>query len=161
MSKNQNQNQNPSPTPLFQLRRIRKQFGETLAVDLDELDVSADEILCLLGPTGAGKSTLLRILAAVDRPTSGEALLEGTSLASESLPLATRRRITLVFQRPALLSGTVRWNVEYGLRLRDGNNISGEQVNRILDRLSLTDLAEQSARTLSGGQTQLVALARA
>lgn len=148
-----------SETPLFQLRRVRKQYGDTLAVDVENLDVQTGETLCLLGPTGAGKSTLLRLLAAVERPTTGEVFFRGDLLRIESLPLATRRRIAMVFQRPMLLTGTVRWNVEYGLRMRNSKGF--DTVDRILEVLGLTRLAGQSAHTLSGGQTQLVALARA
>lgn len=148
-----------SEPPLFQLRQICKQYGNTLAVDVENLEVQPGETLCLLGPTGAGKSTLLRLLAAVERPTAGEVLFQGDSLRIESLPLATRRRIAMVFQRPMLLMGTVRWNVEYGLRVR--HDKGPDKVDRILELLGLIGLAEQSAHTLSGGQTQLVALARA
>jgi tungstate transport system ATP-binding protein len=68
--------------------------------------------------------------------------------------------MTLVHQRPVLLTGTVRLNVEYGLRLR-GSRDRARKVDGILDRLGLTRIASQSSQTLSGGQTQLVALARA
>jgi len=147
--------------PLFQLRRVRAQYGRTLAVDVESFDVPGGEILCLLGPTGAGKSTLLRLLAGVERPTAGELLFRGTPLRPDSLSLAARRSITMVFQRPALLTGTVRCNVEYGLRLRQGRRFSAGNVDRVLERFGLTRLAEQSAQTLSGGQMQLTALARA
>ena len=106
---------------LFQLRQVRKEYRRTVAVNLKALDIPAGEILCLLGPTGAGKSTLLRLLATVERPTTGNILFEGESLM-KSLPLSTRRRITMTFQRPVLLTGTVRSNVEYGLRLRGGKH---------------------------------------
>jgi tungstate transport system ATP-binding protein len=147
--------------PLFQLRQVRKEYGDTVAVDVGSHDVPTGEILCLLGPTGAGKSTLLRLLAAVERSTTGDIFFQGNSLRIESLPLSTRRYITMVFQRPLLLTRTVRSNVEYGLRMRDGKDFSAGKVDRILELLGLSKLAAQSARTLSGGQTQLVALARA
>jgi len=150
-----------SEGPLFQLRRVRTQYGRTLAVDVESFDVPGGEILCLLGPTGAGKSTLLRLLAAVERPTAGELSFREKPFRAESLSLATRRSITMVFQRPALLTGTVRSNVEYGLRLRQGRGLSASEADRVLERFGLTRLAGQSARTLSGGQVQLVALARA
>lgn len=150
-----------SEAPLFHLRQVRKQYGGTLAVDVEDLNVQPGETLCLLGPTGAGKSTLLRLLAAVERATTGEVRFRGEPWYVETLPLATRRRITLVFQRPVLLSGTVRANVEYGLRLRNGKHFSATKVDFILELLGLAKLAGQSARTLSGGQMQLVALARA
>jgi tungstate transport system ATP-binding protein len=147
--------------PLFRLRQARRQYGSTLAVDVEALDVQPGETLCLLGPTGAGKTTLLRVLAAVESLTTGEVLYRGEPYHVAGLQLAHRRRITMVFQRPTLLTGTVRANVQYGLGLRGGKSSSAEKVDRILRRLGLTKLTEQSAGTLSGGQTQLVALARA
>lgn len=147
--------------PTFRLRGVRKVYGDTAALNVESLDVPAGEILCLLGPTGAGKSTLLRLLAAVERPTTGEVLFQGASPWIDSAALLMRRRITLTFQRPLLLTGTVRSNIEYGLRLRNGRKPPADKVDKILARLKLARLAEQSARTLSGGQTQLVALARA
>jgi tungstate transport system ATP-binding protein len=71
-----------------------------------------------------------------------------------------RRSVTLVFQRPILLSGTVRWNVEFGLRLRRAAN-RPERINRILRQMGLEGLATRRASALSGGEAQMVALARA
>jgi tungstate transport system ATP-binding protein len=147
--------------PLFQLRNTRKQYGDAVVVDVEALDVQRGEALCLLGPTGAGKSTLLRLLAGVESPTTGKVLYRGRHYRAAAMPIAERRRITMVFQRPLLLTGTVRTNVEYGLRLRDRKTRRSSKVEHLLDRLGLARLAEQSAATLSGGQTHLVALARA
>lgn len=146
--------------PLYQLSNVRRQYGPTLAVDVEGLSVDRRETLCLLGPTGAGKSTLLRLLAALEPPTSGSIELEGETLLAGRTPLERQRRLTMVFQRPVLLAGTVEWNVAYGLRLRHGRQFPAEKVRRVLERLGLARLARQSAKTLSGGQTQLVALAR-
>lgn len=145
---------------LFQLRQVQKQYGSTLAVDIDNFQVQSGETLCLVGPTGAGKSTLLRLLAAVEQPTRGEIDFQGKPGYARTLPIAARRQITMVFQRPILLTGTVRSNVEYGLQLRGGKESSASKVDNILEALGLSKLAAQSAHTLSGGQTQLVALAR-
>lgn len=118
------------------------------------------EVLCLLGPTGAGKSTLLRLLAALEPATSGQVALADAGPLSPEMPLAVRRPIVMVHQRPYLLSGTVRYNVEYGLRIR-GVLDHVEKTRAIMDRLGIASLAHQSVRQLSGGQVQLVALARA
>jgi tungstate transport system ATP-binding protein len=76
------------------------------------------------------------------------------------MPLEVRRRLTLVFQRPLLLAGTARANVEYGLRLRrDPGRV--ERAAAILERMGLSPVADRNARTLSGGEAQLIALARA
>ena len=118
------------------------------------------EILGLVGPTGAGKSTLLRLLAGLEPPSRGVLLFGEKRLDGSDLPLAVQRQITMVFQRPLLLNGTVQANVEYGLRLR-GVARPFSRAQDVLKRLGLLDLAPQDAHTLSGGQTQLVALARA
>ncbi len=151
-----------SKAPVFQLRQLRKEAADNdFRLSLPEMDIAAGEVFCLLGPTGAGKSTLLRILAGLDPPTSGTVLFCGQAFHPADVPLEVRRRITLVFQRPMLLSGSVRSNVEYGLRLRGEASHRADKVQQWLDRLGLAALASQSAATLSGGQTQLVALARA
>lgn len=145
---------------IYQLENVEKRYGESFALAVERLDVPAGETLCLLGPTGSGKSTLLRLLSGLEPPTRGEIVFEGRPLDATALPLAIQRRITMVHQRPLLLNRTVRANVEYPLRLRRWVNHS-QAVAQVLERLRLTRLSLQSARTLSGGQTQLVALARA
>lgn len=146
---------------MFRLRNVRKQYGGRNVVDIASLDMMPDETCCLLGPTGAGKSTLLRLLAGVEAPTTGDILYRGRNCPVADLPLADRRRIAMVFQRPMLLTGSVRDNVAYGLRIRTGRHFASEAVDHILERLRLDELAGQPAATLSGGQTQLVAIARA
>lgn len=148
-----------SNSPLFVLRDVRQRYGDKTAVAIDHLELQSNHVFCLLGPTGAGKSTLLRLLAAVEQPHGGTIQWHDHKGSIASLSLTARRRLTMVFQRPLLLRGTVRWNLEYGLRLR--RVADPQRVDEILDRLGLHEIANQAAGTLSGGQTQLVALARA
>jgi tungstate transport system ATP-binding protein len=145
---------------LYLLEGLRHGYSGPDVLCLDRLEVLAGEVLCLVGPTGAGKSTLLRLLAGLERPAAGLLRFGDHRLDEQELPLAQRRRITLVFQRPLLLSGTVQDNVEYGLHLR-GEAHRAVRVREVLDRLRLRPLARRPAQTLSGGETQLVALARA
>jgi len=145
--------------PLYSLEHVRKRNSESFTLVVERLEVAPGETLCLVGPTGAGKSTLLRLLSLLDFPTVGRVTFNGqTQLAS--WPLVTLRRIATVPQRPSMLSHSVRYNVEIGLRIR-GERARRERVDRILELLRLNTFAEQNAGSLSGGQTQLVALARA
>ena len=145
---------------LYLLEDVQKLYGSITALRIARLEVFAGEILCLVGPTGAGKSTLLRLLSGLEPPTTGHIAFEQQRFEGRGAPLEVLRRITMVFQRPLLLTGSVRTNVEYGLRLR-GRNQPAAKTQEVIDRLGLAKLASQSAQTLSGGQIQLVALARA
>ncbi len=149
-----------SAPAVYQLADVAQSYGGRAVVRIDRLEIAAGEVLGLLGPTGAGKSTLLRLLAGLEAPASGWLEYAGQRLDGRGLPRAMRRGVTLVFQRPLLLSGTVRANVEYGLRLR-GLGRCPERVQMTLDRLGLGPLAGRPAQSLSGGEVQLAALARA
>jgi len=131
-----------------------------VVLDLPLFDVIGGEVLCLIGPPGAGKSTLLRLLAGLDNPTAGKLMLCGERFDGLNVPVALKCRVTLVFQRPLLLSGTVRDNVEYGLKLRKTPN-PFERANQLLERIGLMHLADRPAHAISGGEAQLIALARA
>jgi tungstate transport system ATP-binding protein len=144
----------------YRLEGVTHRYSGRPVLQIDRLDAAAGELLCLVGPTGAGKSTLLRLLAGLELPSAGSIYFGDHCLGVRELPLAVRRRITLVFQQPRLLAGSVRANVEYGLRLR-GRGWSPAWVQAVLDRLGLGPLSSRPARTLSGGEAQLVALARA
>ena len=146
-----------SEGPLLRLRNLQRSYGAAFRLNVGRLEVGQGEILCLVGPTGAGKSTLLRLLAGLEEPSGGEILFNDRPFTTRTLPLDLQRRITLVHQRPLLLRGTVRYNVEYGLRVRK----RPPAIEKVLEGLGVRHLARQSAQKLSGGQTQLVALARA
>jgi tungstate transport system ATP-binding protein len=143
---------------LFRLSGVSRQLGEVFRLRVDDLTIQRGEVFALLGPTGAGKTTLLRLLTGLQRPDAGMIQFKDALLANGS-PLSLLRSITMVHQRPILLSGSVESNVEYGLRARGDR--SGLKARHVLDRLELGRVARQDARSLSGGQIQLVALARA
>jgi tungstate transport system ATP-binding protein len=144
----------------YQLESVAQTYGSRRVLQIDRLAIPAGAVLGLVGPTGAGKSTLLRLLAALEPPSGGQLHYGKYQLAGHNLPLEVQRRISLVFQRPLMLAGTVRANVEYGLRLRGLDGRSG-RVQTMLEHLGLAKLAARRARLLSGGEAQLVALARA
>lgn len=122
-------------------------------------------MLAVLGPNGAGKSTLMRILAGLRAPTSGALEFrpaEGERMAGEAAAEALRRRSAFVFQAPYLWTGTVRRNLELGLRFRGLDDAEvGRRVDTIAAQLGLGTVLARNAGELSGGEVQRVALARA
>jgi tungstate transport system ATP-binding protein len=144
----------------YRLANVVHGYGERAVLRVESLEVPRGEVLALLGPTGAGKSTLLRILAGLEKPRAGEVSYGSMQFERGNVPVEVLRRITLVFQQPLLLSGSVSANIEYPSRLR-GSRDGRERMRRLLERFRLNGLAGQAARTLSGGETQLAALARA
>lgn len=147
--------------PLYQLHNLTQVYAGRQILEIDRLDICRGEVFALVGPSGAGKSTLLRLLNFLEEPASGEIGFEGQFYGpGRPAPLAVRRRVTTVFQRPALLQRTVEANVAYGLRLR-GLRGSAAIVAHAVEEVGLAHLARTQARTLSGGEAQRVALARA
>jgi tungstate transport system ATP-binding protein len=145
----------------YALEGLAREYGGRRVLDLARLDICDGEVLGLVGPSGSGKSTLLRLLNFLESPSSGMIRFQGQELTpDQEAPLALRRRVTTVPQRPVLLSRSVWDNVRYGLQLR-GERDGGAQVAEALDVVGLSALARQPARTLSGGEAQRVALARA
>jgi len=154
------------PVPLYHLRGVTKRYVGTqstvrMVLNIRELAIRRGEIVALVGPSGAGKSTLLRLLNWLETPDSGAICFEEADYgAGNEPPLAVRRRVTTVFQRPVLLQRSVAENVAYGLRLR-GLHKADRRVAEVLADVGLEALADHPARTLSGGEAQRVALARA
>lgn len=148
----------PPPT-IYQLDGVQQRYGQRLVLNLPRLEVNRGEILALIGPSGAGKTTLLRLLLFLEIPSAGTIHFEGSPLTGMP-PLELRRRLGAMFQRTILLDTSVRDNVAFGLQLR-GERTRARQVEQLLDRLGLKALADERARTLSGGEAQRVALARA
>jgi NitT/TauT family transport system ATP-binding protein len=135
----------------------RNSNAPTRALEPIELQIGNNDFVTILGPSGCGKSTLLRIVAGLDRPTSGRVLLDGREVTG---PGADRG---MVFQSYTLFPWlSVRDNIAFGLRER---GISGAERGKIADRyieqIGLTGFAHHWPKQLSGGMQQRTAIARA
>lgn len=146
-------------TPAYHLEKIQQIYRGRTVLDVPEMEIKRGEILAVAGPSGAGKSTLLRLLSFLERPARGNLAFNGQP-AGPDLPIAERRRVTMLFQAPHLLRRSVTANLAYGCSLR-GKNPSPALLSAWLDRLGLGQLAHQPARNLSAGEAQRVALGRA
>jgi tungstate transport system ATP-binding protein len=144
--------------PTFEIDGLRRSYGGRWRLDLPALEVQQGEFLAILGPTGAGKSTLLRLLHFLDAPEAGRVLYDGMPISFPA-SLEIRRSIGMIFQRPLMLSGSVRDNIAFGLKVRGERD--PRRVDDLLSRFKLTHLARREARLVSGGEMQRLALARA
>ena len=150
----------PPPMTSVRLEHLRKQFGQTVALDDINLDIAAGELFFLLGPSGCGKTTLLRIIAGLLHPTSGRILFNDrdvTQLGTE------KRNAVMCFQSYALWPHmSVRENIRFGLRVRKmPADLQRKQIDSVLKLVQMQQYADRRPNELSGGQQQRVALARA
>jgi len=150
--------------------------GETVLGGVS-LAVEPGEVITVVGPSGTGKTTLLRVLGGFRRPDAGTVTWEGKDLwgLPEAERLAARRRLAVVSQEPSLFNATVARNVAYGLRVRRSwparlrAGVSGlvgtgplpEAAATALETVGMADAADRDALSLSGGEQQRVAFARA
>lgn len=145
---------------MLELRNIsRHQDKQTFLEDVS-LTMQRGELNILLGPTLAGKTSLMRIMAGLDKPSSGELLFDGDSVLNTPVQ---KRNVAMVYQQfinyPSL---TVFENIASPLRVaRVEKSQIEKQVAQVADLLQLTDMLQRTPDTLSGGQQQRVALARA
>lgn len=144
---------------VYTLSNLRKDYNGRTVLNIDRLSIRRGEILALVGPSGAGKTTLLRLLNFLEAPSGGELAFDN-QLLNGNMSLEQRRRVTAVFQHPALLRRSVAANIAYGVGLR-GQKLPSDELADWLDRLGLAHLTRQSAPKLSAGEAQRVALARA
>ena len=135
----------------------RQGNAPTRALEPTELSVGNNDFVTILGPSGCGKSTLLRIIAGLDRPTSGRVILDGQEVAE---PGADRG---MVFQSYTLFPWlTVRENIAFGLRERGISEADrGKIADGFIHRVGLSGFENHWPKQLSGGMQQRTAIARA
>ncbi len=157
--------------PRIEVNRLIKTFhrvgGQKLTpVDDISLDVGAREMVILLGPSGCGKTTLLRCIAGLERPDSGEIVLDGKIVFSSKKKIfvpPTQRQLSMIFQSFALWPHmSVFENIAYPLESRKApKNEITPRVRQVMQMVGISDLELQYPGRISGGQQQRVALARA
>lgn len=135
------------------------------ALDGVNLKVDSGDFLAILGPSGSGKSTLLNLIGALDKPTGGKLMIEGTDISTLNDNQLTdlRRRVGFVFQFFNLIPRfTARQNVELSMSIADvGKSERIKRANSLLETVGLKDRMEHKPAELSGGEQQRVAIARA
>jgi simple sugar transport system ATP-binding protein len=158
-------------TPIVEVVDIEKHFGKVIALAGVSMKVNAGEVLCLLGDNGAGKSTLIKTLSGVHKPTRGEMFIDGRRVNFDSPRDAQKLGIATVYQDLAMLPlMSIRRNFFMGreplrrlgpLRLFDFK-LADEVTRREMIKIGI-DIRDpnQAVGTLSGGERQTVAIARA
>jgi ABC-type Fe3+/spermidine/putrescine transport system ATPase subunit len=151
--------QNGNGAPYIRIANVARRYGQVRALDDLSIDIAKHEFIAILGPSGSGKSTLLRLIAGLDRPTTGRIFFEGVDVTD--LP-PHKRGIGMVFQEFLLFPHrTVKENLAFPLRM------TKQPPQKIEERLvwaeailSLHGLMDRYPDQLSGGQQQRVALGR-
>jgi len=134
---------------MFKLDRVGVRYGSTWALQSVNLSIRAGERIALVGANGSGKTTLLRVLNGLIKPSTGTVQRPATTLQT-------------LFQHPYMLRTTAQRNVALGLWLRGARwRDACKNANEALARVGLVAVAQSNARTLSAGQQQRLALARA
>ena len=152
---------------ILKCNKVRKVYGsggnQVVALDGIDLSVGKGEFVAILGASGSGKSTLLHILGSVDKPTSGQVIIDGTDLSKLNQTHAAifrRRKVGLVYQFYNLIPTlTVKKNILIPLAL-DKKKPDKEYFDKIVNSLGISDKLEALPNQLSGGQQQRVAIAR-
>lgn len=150
---------------LLEAKNVTKRFGEVLVLDSVSLSVEAGDFVSIIGKSGSGKSTLLTILGGIDRPTSGEVLLDGIDISKQKereLAKLRRTKLGFVFQffnlAPYL---TARENILLPTLLNGKTEKSQEKsLNELSEYLGITPLLNKLPSKMSGGEQQRVAIAR-
>ncbi len=153
---------------ILETRNLRKIYGsgdtEVRALDGVNLSVNSGEFVAIVGTSGSGKSTLLHMLGGLDRPTSGNVIVDGKdifSLKDEALTIFRRRKIGFVFQSYNLVPVlNARENIVLPIQL-DGRQVDEDFLDKIVNTLGLEKKLGSLPSQLSGGQQQRVAIARA
>lgn len=147
----------------LQVKALSKSYGNNIVLNQVSFVVQPGEIVCLRGKSGEGKTTLLRCLNRLEKPDSGQILLDEIDIMVENKGLPIAEKIGLVFQNYNLFPHkNVMENLLLAPRLlKQGENEMKKRAVELLKQLGIEDKADQYPFQLSGGQKQRVAIARA
>ncbi|MDR1151868.1 MAG: ABC transporter ATP-binding protein [Bifidobacteriaceae bacterium] len=152
-----------TPGPLLSLRGVTKAYGDLRALDAVSMDVPAGQWLSIVGPSGSGKTTLMNIVGCLDRPTSGEVVMDGRDIAgltARALSELRRTTVGLIFQKFHLIPHLNA--VENVMVAQYYHSMPDEgEARAALERVGLADRASHLPSQLSGGEQQRVCIARA
>ncbi len=145
----------------YQLNNLQFHYGNLTALSIKRLQINPHKITALVGPNGSGKSTLLNVLAFLQPPTKGEIVFYGQAVNPKKM-MALRKRIAFLPQKPYMFRGSVEDNLNLTLKFRGvAKNQRQTNIKQALKMLDIEHLSHQQAKTLSGGELQKTALARA
>lgn len=150
---------------MIQVRNLCKSYGDKQILKNIDVEFHKGDVVAIIGPSGCGKSTFLRMLNLLEKPTSGDILLDGKSILAKDVSKPTvRARVGMVFQQFNLFKNmTALKNVMFApVKLGRMSKAEGEKVAmELLSRVGLAERADHYPAQLSGGQQQRVAIARA
>lgn len=149
---------------LMRLQDLGKSFGNRKVLKKINMSINEGEIFALMGPSGVGKTTLFRILNLLEKPSEGKLFFRGIELKAITIreKINARRSMSMLFQTPCVLNTTVFNNVAFGLVIRKVDKATiRKKVMNALSIVGLEGKERQKARTLSGGEAQRMAFARA
>ncbi|MDD1710143.1 MAG: ABC transporter ATP-binding protein [Methanoregulaceae archaeon] len=149
---------------MIEFEHVVKNFGEKEVLKDTSFSIQNGEIFTFIGPSGSGKTTILRLIDMLERPTSGAISIDGINVSTlkDRDRITIRRKMSMVFQKPSPLRGSVFDNVAIGLVFRNiGRDEIQARVPEALELVGLKGYEERKAGTLSGGEMQRVAIARA
>ena len=150
---------------LIETKDVCKSFGSVSVLKGINTQIHKGEVVVIIGPSGSGKSTFLRCLNRLEEPTSGQVIFEGKDICSKGQDITVlRQKMGMVFQQFNLFNNlTVLENIMAGPKLvkKQDEEQAKAAAMKLLERVGLTDKADEYPSKLSGGQKQCIAIVRA